>query len=71
MTIKLDSTRHSVVVLCTDCAWRRVVAGGEVDGAGRALGWQAGAQHEQQAHGGAGNASGALYAAKRRAAGTG
>lgn len=69
--IKLDSTRHSVVVVCTECAWRQVVPGAELAGAGRPAGWAAGAAHERLAHNGAGNAASAAYKAERRATGTG
>lgn len=64
MAIKLDSTQHSVVVLCTACHWRALATD-------RPAGWTAGALHERHAHDGQGNAATAAYAAQRRAGGTG
>lgn len=55
MTIKLDATRESVVVLCTDCPdwW-----GFAYDRQG---GWTEGRKHELRAHPGAVQAKNALY----------
>lgn len=46
MTIKLDSTRVSVVVICTECPWWRAFAFTKSDG------WARGAAHEQATHAG-------------------
>lgn len=63
-TIRLDSTAHSVVVVCSACPWRTMVAD-------RAAGWAAGAAHERRTHGTArGNAAKAAQAAERRAKAT-
>lgn len=60
--IRLDSTQHSVVVLCTACGWRTVTTGD------RAAGWALGASHEQRTHAtGDGNAARALRTAASRA----
>lgn len=58
--IKLDSTRHSVVVTCGACSWRTLVHD-------RAAGWAAGARHQSTAHGTDGNAARASWAAANRA----
>jgi len=42
--IKLDSTRYSVVVLCTDCPWWFGFADT------RDQGWRVGAAHEERTH---------------------
>lgn len=61
VTIRLDSTAHSVVVVCSACPWRTVVTD-------RAAGWTAGASHERRTHGThRGNAAKAAQAAERRA----
>ena len=64
MAIKLDSTRHSVVIICTACPWRGVAAN-------RGDAWPIAAPHEQHAHDGQGNARNASYKAAQRSGGTG
>lgn len=44
MTIRLDSTQISVVVLCTQCPWWRGFADHKDQG------WRVGARHEERAH---------------------
>jgi hypothetical protein len=61
MTIKLDSTQISTVVLCTECPWWRGFADTRTEG------WKVGARHEQGAHGRMGNAGDAVNAAGTRA----
>jgi RNase P subunit RPR2 len=59
VTIRLDSTQHSVVVLCTDCSWWRAFAFTKPEG------WAAGARHESVSHPGQRQAQAALYATTR------
>lgn len=64
MSIRLDSTKFSVVVVCS-CGWRTVTHGD------RTTGWQIGAEHERRTHGnGDGNAARAAWAADYRAGGS-
>lgn len=44
MTIKLDSTNYSVVVLCDRCPWWYGFADHKAEG------WRVGARHEERAH---------------------
>lgn len=59
MTIRLDSTQISVVVLCTDCPWWFGFAFNRDDG------WRVGSGHLKSAHPGDEQASDAL---RKRAA---
>lgn len=61
MTIKLDSTRISTVVLCTQCPWWRGFADNKGDG------WKVGARHEESIHPGTNQARNALQMHKRHA----
>lgn len=60
MTIKLDSTRHSVVILCTECPWWRGFA------FTREEGWARGAAHEALTHPGQDQARKVLRTAATR-----
>jgi hypothetical protein len=60
MTIKLDSTQISVVVMCTRCPWWHGFADSRTEG------WRVGARHEQRAHPDTDNARDALSARVRR-----
>lgn len=44
MTIKLDSTQISVVVLCSECPWWHGFADSKHEG------WAVGARHEKRVH---------------------
>lgn len=61
MTIKLDSTRHSVVVICTDCPWWRGFGFDTLDA------WGVGRAHEQRVHKGELQAAKALANARKKA----
>jgi len=54
MTIKLDSTQISTVVLCDQCPWWRGFADSRDEG------WRVGARHEERMHPGQHNAREAL-----------
>lgn len=61
MTIKLDSTQISTVVMCTRCPWWHGFADSRKEG------WRVGARHEERAHPDSDNARAALAEADRRA----
>lgn len=61
MTIKLDSTRVSVVVKCSLCPWWSAFAFTKGEG------WAAGARHEEHAHPGLNQARNAAQMHARRA----
>jgi hypothetical protein len=42
VTIRLDSTKHSTVVLCSHCPWWRGFADTQSEG------WRVGARHEER-----------------------
>lgn len=60
MTIRLDSTQISTVVLCDECPWWRGFADS------RPQGWGVGAAHEKRTHGANGNAANAIEATRSR-----
>lgn len=61
MTIRLDATQISTVVLCTRCPWWHGFADS------RAEGWRVGARHEERAHPETDNARDAIATRRRRA----
>lgn len=65
--IKLDTTRYSLVILCTLCPWRHAIAGTDQRNHDRHAGYTIGAAHERSAHDGLGGAAVAAYKAAQRA----
>jgi hypothetical protein len=61
MTIKLDSTRISTVVKCSECPWWSAFADNKTEG------WKVGARHEATTHPGTNQARNALQMHERRA----
>lgn len=59
MTISLDYTTISVVVLCTDCPWWAGAADSKLEG------WKVGTAHQARVHPGAEQAAAALASCRR------
>ncbi|RZU64601.1 hypothetical protein EV379_0904 [Microterricola gilva] len=61
MTIKLDSTRISTVVKCSECPWWAAFADSKLEG------WTVGARHDSLVHGGSKQSTDALSWTKQHA----